>query len=104
MINFIEKLLTPIYSTFTETKCSSFARSETSNQRDHLVSNGGANVKIDTWNKHEHSSNGIPKSAIPPPQRTSQMVTPAGTATSEQIQKIPSVENGDVKSKTEKAM
>ncbi|KAL3535736.1 hypothetical protein ACH5RR_004197 [Cinchona calisaya] len=86
-----------------ETKCSSFAQSESSNQRD-LGSNGSASVRIESWNQHEPLSNSIPESAIAPP-RTSQMVTAAGTATSDQLPKIPSsVENGDVKPKTEKAM
>lgn len=87
-----------------ETKCLSFARSESSNHRD-LVSNGSASVRNETWNQHEPLSNGISKSTIPPPPRTSQIVTSAGTATSELLPKIPSsVENGDVKPKPEKAV
>ncbi|KAL3532467.1 hypothetical protein ACH5RR_005988 [Cinchona calisaya] len=88
-----------------ETKCSSFARNEISNQRDHPVNNGSSSVRTEIWNQHEHLSNGVPKSAIPPQPRTSQMILTAGTGPSDQLPKIPSsVENGDVKPKTEKAM
>lgn len=92
------------HDTFTETNCSSLARSELGGQKD-LLSNGAANANVKTEAGHQQGAvkNGISKTVVPPTAKTSaQMVTPA---VADLLPKVPLLpENGDSKQKTEKEM
>ena len=89
-----------MFSIPTETKCSSFARTEMENQKD-PVSNGTMNARPEVGNQQGPYSNGVAKHVIPPTSKTSQTVTSAAATPSNDLPNIlPLPQNGENKPKT----
>ncbi|KAL7168130.1 hypothetical protein ACSBR2_038553 [Camellia fascicularis] len=74
-----------------ETKFSSLARAESGGVKD-PINAGAVNARTETRNQQEPFSNGVAKSSVPS----------TTASNNDLLAKIPSAENGDVKSKTEK--
>ncbi|CAJ2636807.1 unnamed protein product [Trifolium pratense] len=89
--DFLNRVIT--MGEINETKCSSLARSELENQK-HLINKETGNSSTDIVHQQEATSNGEPKTVVPPMATTSTPVVPGDAVT----------ENGETKPEMEKEL